>query len=295
MTVFNIQRDWGPNVSIVRLTTDASPEQILQTGWLTTQRESIELVNNGPFEWKKNDVLLISYPGAVNAPDVFQAAFFHIFPAFDSVNPIIPVYPNLQNVVAHAGGGQANASLLNLGINTIITVATQGDSVILPDDVLGQTVIVANRGANAAAIFPQVGDEIDILGVNNPIFIFPDETYLVIGNGLLNWTTVNISPVYPNRQNLTAHAGGGQANALLLNVGISVVTTVATGGDSVVIPQNFLGQSFLVVNLGANNLDVFPPVGAQINALGVNTQLVIAPGGRNFIVGMTPTRLFTFP
>lgn len=190
MTITSIKRDWGPNVSIVRLETTDTPEVIVQSGWLQSQMNDIEIINNGSFEWKTNDVLLISYPSPFNTPDVNQAAFFHIFPAFDSVNPINPIYPNLQNITAHAGGGQANATQLNLGINSVTVVATALDSVKLPEDVLGQTVVIRNYGANNLNIFPGLGDSINALAVNTAVFLPPGIGAMFIGTNATNWTTI---------------------------------------------------------------------------------------------------------
>jgi hypothetical protein len=139
MTITSIQRDFGPNVSVVRIETTDAPEIFVQGGWLNTQHDSIVAANNGPFEWKDNDVVIVSYPsGNINLTtgrEVIGAALMHVFPSFASLFPIQTLYPFNGIVTAHAGGGQTNATLLNLGINVVTTVATAGDSVKLPDDV----------------------------------------------------------------------------------------------------------------------------------------------------------------
>jgi len=74
--------------------------------------------------------------------------------------------------------------------------------------------------------------------------------------------------------NLTAHAGGGQTNALQLVTEINRITTAATSGDSVMLPPTTqypssgdaynvgsvvqgVGQTVFVINHGANPIQVF--------------------------------------
>src|SRR5579884_2683582 len=72
--------------------------------------------------------------------------------------------------------------------------------------------------------------------------------------------------------NLTAHAGGGQANALTLTAVFNRVTTVGTAGDSVKLPatsglQTGQCMEITVTNAAAaNSMNVFPATGDQINA-----------------------------
>ena len=75
---------------------------------------------------------------------------------------------------------------------------------------------------------------------------------------------------------LTAHAGGGQGSALALTKQFNRVTTVTTGGDSVVLPAAVAGRSVTVINAAAANaMDCFPASGEIINALPANTALSI--------------------
>jgi hypothetical protein len=57
--------------------------------------------------------------------------------------------------------------------------------------------------------------------------------------------------------NVTAHAGGGQAAATALTTELSRITTVATSGDSVKLPPSFAGGTVIVVNHTTNTLQVF--------------------------------------
>jgi hypothetical protein len=78
---------------------------------------------------------------------------------------------------------------------------------------------------------------------------------------------------------LTAHAGGGQANALQLAAGINRITVVATAGDSVKLPLAAAGGTVTVINADStDSLNVFPFLGDTINALGANAAFALAAG-----------------
>lgn len=187
MTIYSIQRDWGPDGgSVVRIRTDSNLEDIVQTDWLFLQEAEIERVNNGPFEWRVDDVALLKIINPANG-NIIAADQFVVFPDFRSLNPIPPIYPNLQNQTAHAGGGQANALQLPIGLIVIEVVATAGDSVKLPDDVLGQTVIVYNRGANSMDVFPFLGDSINERATNAALPVASGARVTFNGAKTLKW------------------------------------------------------------------------------------------------------------
>jgi predicted RecA/RadA family phage recombinase len=78
---------------------------------------------------------------------------------------------------------------------------------------------------------------------------------------------------------LTAHAGGGQANATPILAQIARFTTVATAGDSGLLPAAGPGLEVTVTNAAAaNSMNVFPNTGDQINSLGANAAFALAAG-----------------
>ena len=84
---------------------------------------------------------------------------------------------------------------------------------------------------------------------------------------------------------VTATAGGGQANAVLINAMTTRVTTVASAADSIKLPVSSGGLFLTVANAAAvNSMNVFPQSGEQINALGVNTAFAVAAGKACFFV-----------
>lgn len=75
--------------------------------------------------------------------------------------------------------------------------------------------------------------------------------------------------------NLTA-TGANQATALQLSSQWNEITTTPAG-TGVLLQALQTGQSQTVFNQGANALNVYPPPGGQIDALGVNVAYSLAP------------------
>lgn len=76
---------------------------------------------------------------------------------------------------------------------------------------------------------------------------------------------------------ITAHAGGGQANAVPLTGVLNRITITATANDSVLLPSATLGALVLVRNDGTNAAAVFPNGATDvINALAVDTAFSVA-------------------
>lgn len=84
-------------------------------------------------------------------------------------------------------------------------------------------------------------------------------------------------PVFSSQDAMTAHAGGGQANATPITVSIARFTIVATAGDSAKLPVATPGLEITVINAAAvNSMNVFPATGDAINALGANAAFALA-------------------
>lgn len=81
-------------------------------------------------------------------------------------------------------------------------------------------------------------------------FALIDQTWL---NGLAGGSNNTF------QSSITAHAGGTQAAALVLNPNVNLVEvdTVATTGDSVALPQCVAGTYLFMANAGSGTLDVY--------------------------------------
>lgn len=73
----------------------------------------------------------------------------------------------VDNMTAHAGGGQGAATACPGILNRFTTVATAADSAVLPASVAGADITIINAAAaNSMNVFPAVGDAINALGAN---------------------------------------------------------------------------------------------------------------------------------
>jgi hypothetical protein len=85
---------------------------------------------------------------------------------------------------------------------------------------------------------------------------------------------------------LVAKAGGAQLGATTIGLvsgsggaTMNRFTTVATGGDSAILPAASPGLRYYVENATANSMNIFPQNnGDIINALAVNTAFALAAG-----------------
>lgn len=73
-----------------------------------------------------------------------------------------------SSIVAHAGGGQANATQLTALYNRVDTVASNGDSVKVKWAVLNDRQVIQNNGANDLDVYPLPGDKFLGQAINTP-------------------------------------------------------------------------------------------------------------------------------
>lgn len=94
---------------------------------------------------------------------------------------------------------------------------------------------------------------------------------------------------------LTAHAGGGQALALALLTQVNRVTTVTTSGDSVMLPQSSQGSLEIIVNSGANPLQVFGVGTDTINDVASATGVSQPPNSVGLYVCPVAGKWYSYP
>jgi hypothetical protein len=124
----------------------------------------------------------------------------------------------------------------------------------------------------------------DYVGSGAPAIPTPGNfpaTYLDKSNGVV-YVSSNQGwkeDLFSATDGLTAHAGGGQANATPITTQMARFTTVATAADSAVLPSAVPGMSYTVSNAAAaNSMNVFPATGEIINALAANAAFAVAAG-----------------
>lgn len=165
-----------------------------------------------------------------------------------------------NGLVAFAGGGQAGATAITTQTTRVTTVATFGDSVKLPPAVAGLELIVINTGVSMLAVFGAGTDLVNNqASINQPpnsidVYACPiaGQWFVETGVGFAG------SLFTESAQNgITAFAGGGQGSATQLTTQTSRITTVATAGDSIKLPVAAPGLELMVINRGANSMQVF--------------------------------------
>jgi len=96
----------------------------------------------------------------------------------------------------------------------------------------------------------------------------------------------------------TAQAGGGQGGAFPIRESYSVFSTVASSGDSAILPGGGivsaeLGTYVYVKNDGANDMDVFPNVGGTITPLALNAAFNLPAGQGAFFMVTASNSVWT--
>ena len=194
------------------------------------------------------------------------------------------VEPVAEGLTAHAGGGQAGATPLTAEINRVTTVATAGDSALLPPSQAGLTIIVINHGAQPMQVYGAGADTVDDVAAATGVSQMQGSVTIysctVAGKWYSNGIGTGYSgslPTVSSADGLTAHAGGGQAGATPITTAIARFTVVATAGDSALLPASAPGLEITVINAtAATSLNVFPQAGDQVNALGANVAFALA-------------------
>lgn len=186
--------------------------------------------------------------------------------------------PSADNLTAHAGGGQGSALALTAEVNRVTTVATAGDSVSLPASAAGLDVVVINAGANPMQVYGAGTDTINGVATGTGVSQMPSSVVIYVCATAGAWSAEGISSgfsgslqTFSYANNLTAHAGGGQASALALTALVNNVATVATAGDSVALPVSAAGLEITVVNSSTKSMQVFGAGTDTINGVATAT------------------------
>ena len=191
-----------------------------------------------------------------------------------------------DNITAFAGGGKAGATVLKTQTVRVTTVATNGDSVLLPASVAGYELLVINHGANSMQVFGAGTDTIDDIATATGAAQMANSLVIYSCATAGSWYSEGLASGYggPGLQTssyanaITAFAGGGQASATLLGSMINRVTVVATIADSVKMPATVPGLVINISNAAANSMNVFPNTGDAINGAGANVAFAVAGG-----------------
>ena len=173
-------------------------------------------------------------------------------------------------------------------INIVTTVANANDTVTLPNAIVGRHCLVANAGANILQIFPESGDNFGA-GLNTATTLLPGQNALFIAYDAVNWRQLIGSSQFLRTvtSGITASTTQTQGQGALTR-DINEVSTVANASDTVTLPTATVGAYCLVINDGANLLQVFPASSDNLGA-GVNTATTIRSGSRKLFIAYDVT------
>jgi hypothetical protein len=207
-----------------------------------------------------------------------------------------------DNITAFAGGGQTGATPITTEVARVTTVATAGDSILLPPAVQGLTLMIINHGARSMTVFGTGADMIDdqaaatgVTQMVNSVVIFLCTT---AGRWYANGLGTGFAGAFETQSyadGLTAHSGGGQNLAPIISTMISRFTTVAVAGDSTTLPTGIGGMNLTVINASLTSMNVFPDTGSTINVLTANTAFALAAGKTAVFVTTLPGAWHTIP
>lgn len=86
------------------------------------------------------------------------------------------------------------------------------------------------------------------------------------------------SQMYDTQGDIVARAGGGKANATRITSPNALVTTAASGNDSVLLPPGYIGLQVFLANAGAQSIQVFGANSDTINGVATGTGVAQAAG-----------------
>lgn len=185
-----------------------------------------------------------------------------------------------DNITAGAGGGIANAFQISSQTVRIATVATIGDSVMLPSSAPGLELLVINHGANAMQVFGNSGDVVDdqvattgVSQMSNSLVIYSCAT-------AGKWYTEGLSSGFApslglqtfSYVTLAANVTVTQAAGTPITAMLNNITASAAG--AVTLPASAPGLEITVHNISGSSVTVFPNAGGtgseKINAGAAN-------------------------
>ncbi len=136
--------------------------------------------------------------------------------------------------------------------------------------------IVANLTARDA-----IASGIRYIGLKT--FCLADKKTYQLQAGITNADWVDISSSYylSTANALTALSGGGQTGATLASANINRFTTVAAVGDSAILPAAKAGLEIMIINDGANDMNIFPASTESIDALSANAAYSLSVDNKN--------------
>lgn len=192
-----------------------------------------------------------------------------------------------DNLIAFPGGGRTSATKLTSMYNRVATVASAGDSVVLPPigTKVGLTIGVVNDGASTMQVFADGTDSVS--GVAGATGVGQMQSSVVYYTAIKpgTWHAQGLGcgffqsyPTFSSIDALTA-AGTNQGNAAAAQTATIARYTTVAAGTGALLPAAKTGMEYTVCNAGANAILVYAaPSTDVINATSNATGFSIAVG-----------------
>lgn len=208
-----------------------------------------------------------------------------------------------DNIVAHAGGGQANATQLTTQTARITTVVNPGDSIALPPSQAGLELLIVNHGANPMQVFGNAaeGALIDDIATGTGVSQMSNSIVIYTCASAGKWYTEGLANGYAGGLQTVSTLDGIAANgttqgtATVLPARMAYNVTSGANNNSVLLPPSVSGAEISVgTNMGAgNNLQIFPNGTDKINAGAAGASFLAAPSTVTILYCFTAGQWFT--
>jgi hypothetical protein len=200
------------------------------------------------------------------------------------------IFESVVDQVVATGSTQANAFVLPPVEMIRLTSVAAGTGIKLPPAQPGLCLLVVNHGTNSVQVYGQPGDTINDVAsatgvsqmLNSFVFYSCFTTGLWYTEGLANGFSSGFQ-TFSSTDGLVAHAGGGQGAGTPIVSMQNLFTTVASAGDSGLLPSAKVGMQIDVVNKTATSMNVFPASGETINGQAANTAVAVVGGAQGSV------------
>lgn len=218
MAITSITRDWGFNPALVRITSTDSYAAVTADGYLTAQAGNIALDNQGSFEWKLSDAVLIY---------CLDGWFFlHVNPSFTSLLP-------LNSIAQTVSVTLTPAQVLAAYATPQLLIAAPGASKAIIASELDLYTKVSTVFAGGGVGIIQYGATVHGAGVNALSATIPaaeitassSQVYVLYGPPVANPATA-ISNLGLYFSNATGAFTGGSGSSLTFNLSYKVINAL---------------------------------------------------------------------
>jgi hypothetical protein len=211
-----------------------------------------------------------------------------------------------DNITATAGGGQTAAFQITCQTSRITTVATIGDSVMLPPSAPGLELLVVNHGSNAMGVYGAGTDTIDDQATATGVQQMANSMVIYTCATAGKWYSEGLATGYAKALNLqtfsyttiAANVGGTQGTGTPITAMLNNITA-AGASYSVTLPASAPGLEITVHNISSQTVLVFPNAGGTttevINALSANASISMSTNTSTVFTCVVAGQWYTVP